>query len=150
MKLFSKQCKEVDIVITTALIPGRPAPKLILKEMVESMKEGSVIVDLASENGGNCELTQKDQLVVHKGVKIIGYSDLPSRMSGQSSSLYSNNITKLVQIMIGKEKTFDCDLNDDVLKYSVITKEGQLVWTKFQAPASPKAEKKEEPVHKKQ
>ena len=76
MKLFGKQCEEVDIVITTALIPGKPAPKLITKQMVESMRPGSVIVDLAAETGGNCELTQKDQIVIHNGVKIIGYTDV--------------------------------------------------------------------------
>lgn len=102
MKLFAKQCEQVDIVITTALIPGKPAPKLITKEMVELMRPGSVIVDLAAEAGGNCELTQKDQIVVHKGVKIIGFTDLPSRMSGQSSALYSNNISKFFQSMINK------------------------------------------------
>ena len=103
MKLFAKQCEEVDIVITTALIPGKPAPKLITKQMIELMKPGSVVVDLAAEAGGNCELTQKDTIVVHNGVKIIGYTDLPSRMSGQSSALYSNNISKFLQSMINKD-----------------------------------------------
>ena len=92
----------MDIIITTALIPGKPAPKLITKAMVESMKPGSVIVDLASENGGNCELTERGKIVVHNGVKIIGFYDLPSRMPGQSSALYSNNISKFFQFMINK------------------------------------------------
>lgn len=112
MKLFAKQCEEVDIVITTALIPGKPAPKLIAKYMVDLMKPGSVIVDLAAETGGNCELTQKDQVVVHNGVKIIGYTDLPSRMSGQSSALYSNNISKFFQSMINKSNEYDIDHKD--------------------------------------
>jgi NAD(P) transhydrogenase len=99
-------------VITTALIPGKPAPKLITKQMVELMKPGSVIVDLAAENGGNCELTEKSKIVTHNGVKIIGYFDLPSRMSGQSSALYSNNISKFFQSMINKNNEFDIDLKD--------------------------------------
>ena len=121
MKLFAKQCEEVDIVITTALIPGKPAPKLITKAMVESMKPGSVIVDLAAEAGGNCEYTVKDELATHKGVKIIGYTDLPSRMSGQSSALYSNNISKFFQSMIGKDNTYDVDLKDEVVRGSIVT-----------------------------
>lgn len=94
------------------MIPGKPAPKLITTEMVESMKPGSVIVDLAAETGGNCSLTQKGKIVEHKGVKIIGYTDLPSRMSGQSSALYSNNISKFFQSMINKENQYDIDLKD--------------------------------------
>jgi NAD(P) transhydrogenase len=97
MELFAKQAKECDIIITTALIPNKPAPKLILKEHVELMKPGSVIVDLASEAGGNCELTKPGELNVHNGVKIVGYTDLPSRLAGQSSSLYANNISKFMQ-----------------------------------------------------
>jgi len=121
MKLFAEQAKEVDIIITTALIPGKPAPKLITREMVELMKPGSVIVDLASETGGNCELTQKDTIVTHNGVKIIGYTDLPSRMSGQSSALYSNNISKFFQSMINKENQYDIDLKDEVVRGAIIT-----------------------------
>ena len=97
MALFLKQAKEVDIIITTALIPGRPAPKLITTEMVEAMKHGSIVVDLAAEAGGNCELTRPGELYNHNGkVKIIGYTDLPSRLSTQSSTLYSNNKKKLM------------------------------------------------------
>ena len=97
MELFKKQAKEVDIIITTALIPNKPAPKLITKEMVDSMKPGSVIVDLAAEAGGNCEYTKSGELVEHNGVKICGYTDFPSRLAGQSSSLYANNISKFMQ-----------------------------------------------------
>ena len=128
MKLFAKQCEEVDIVITTALIPGKPAPKLITKEMVELMKPGSVIVDLAAEAGGNCELTEKDKIVVHNGVKVIGFTDLPSRMSGQSSALYSNNISKFFQSMINKENMNDIDLKDEVVRGAIVTKDKELLW----------------------
>ena len=128
MKLFAQQAKEVDIIITTALIPGKPAPKLITKEMIESMKPGSVIVDLAAEAGGNSELTVKDQLVVHNGVKIIGYTDLPSRMSGQSSALYSNNISKFLQSMTNKESKLNIDLTDEVVRGAIITHKGETLW----------------------
>lgn len=101
MKLFAQQCKEVDIIITTALIPGKPAPKLISKEMVATMKPGSVIVDLAAEMGGNVESTRPNQLYTDSnGVHHVGYVDLPSRLAGQSSTLYSNNVTKLLQSMV--------------------------------------------------
>ena len=91
-EMFAKQAKEVDIIITTALIPGKPAPKLITAEMVQSMKPGSVIVDLAAEQGGNCELTEPGEVVVKHGVTIIGYTDLPSRLAKQSSTLYATNL----------------------------------------------------------
>lgn len=145
MKLFAQQAKEVDIIITTALIPGKPAPKLILKEAVELMKPGSVIVDLAAEAGGNCELTVKDKMIEHRGVKIIGYTDLPSRMSGQSSSLYSNNISKLVQSMTTKDQKFQVDLLDEVVRGSIITHKGELLWPNPNPPmldASKSSEKK--------
>jgi NAD(P) transhydrogenase len=127
MKLFAQQCKEVDIIITTALIPGKPAPKLITKEMVELMKPGSVIVDLAAENGGNCEFTVKDKVVEHKGVKVIGYTDYPSRMGGASSSLYSNNISKFVQTLT-KDGKLNIDLKDEVTRGAIITHKGELLW----------------------
>ena len=95
LALFAKQAKEVDIIITTALIPGKPAPKLITADMVQSMKSGSVIVDMASEQGGNCELTEPGKVVVKHGVIIIGYADLPSRLPTQSSNLYSTNLFRL-------------------------------------------------------
>ena len=97
MELFAKQAKECDIIITTALIPNKPAPKLIMKEHVHLMKPGSVIVDLAAENGGNCEYTKPGELVDINGVKVVGYTDLPSRLAGQSSALYANNISKFMQ-----------------------------------------------------
>lgn len=128
MKLFAQQCKEVDIIITTALIPGRPAPKLISKEMIELMKPGSILVDLAAENGGNCELTKKDEIVTHNNVKVIGYTDLPSRMSGQSSSLYANNISKFLLSMTDKEGKINIDLKDEVVRGAIITHLGKTLW----------------------
>ena len=97
-EVFAKQAKEVDIIITTALIPGKPAPKLITAEMVQSMKPGSVIVDLAAEQGGNCELTEPGKVVVKHGVTIIGYTDLPSRLAKQSvDNLYATNLLRLTE-----------------------------------------------------
>ncbi|CAJ1070797.1 NAD(P) transhydrogenase%2C mitochondrial-like [Xyrichtys novacula] len=133
MKLFAKQCQEVDIVISTALIPGRKAPILITTPMVESMKDGSVVVDLAAEAGGNIETTVPGELSVHKGVTHIGYTDLPSRLPTQSSTLYSNNITKLVRaISPGQENffldvkdVFDYGTMDHVVRGSVVMQDGK-------------------------
>ena len=129
MALFAKQCKEIDILITTALIPGKPAPKLISKEMIESMKPGSVVVDLAAEAGGNIETTRPGELYVHKGVIHIGYTDLPSRLPTQSSTLYANNISKLLlSFGNGKDPYFNIDLNDEVVRGSIILNKGELLW----------------------
>ena len=152
MKLFAQQCKDVDIIITTALIPGKPAPKLLSKEMIELMRPGSIVVDLAAENGGNCALTKKDEIVVHNGVKVIGYTDLPSRMSGQSSSLYSNNISKFLLSMTTKEGDLKVDLKDDVVRGAIITHEGKTLWPNPNPPMldagkkPAKVEKAKEPV----
>ena len=100
MALFAQQAMQVDIIVTTALIPGKPAPKLITQGMVESMKPGSVIVDLAAEQGGNCVLTDPGHVVHHKGVTIIGYTDLPSRMASMSSQLYGACVTALLEELI--------------------------------------------------
>ncbi|KAM0715800.1 hypothetical protein Q7P37_008314 [Cladosporium fusiforme] len=127
MKLFMEQCQEVDMVITTALIPGRPAPTLITEEMVAAMKPGSVVVDLAAEAGGNCEITVPGQLSVHKGVIVIGYTDLPSRLPTQASTLYSNNITKFLLSMSPKENHFGIDLNDEVVRRSIVTYNGEMM-----------------------
>ncbi|CAG5134923.1 unnamed protein product [Candidula unifasciata] len=135
MALFAKQCKEIDILITTALIPGRPAPKLISKEMVESMKPGSVIVDLAAEAGGNVETTKPGELYVHKEVTHIGYTDLPSRLPTQSSTLYANNISKLL-LSFGEKDHFFVNLEDEVVRGSIILQEGNLLWP----PPRPKVE----------
>ncbi|XP_067833101.1 NAD(P) transhydrogenase, mitochondrial-like, partial [Heptranchias perlo] len=136
MKLFAKQCREVDIVISTALIPGKKAPILITKEMVESMKDGSVVVDLASETGGNIETTKPGELYIHKGVTHVGYTDLPSRLATQSSTLYSNNITKLLKAVSPDPENFYLDLKDEfnygtmdhVVRGTVIMKDGKLIF----------------------
>jgi NAD(P) transhydrogenase subunit alpha len=96
-EMYAKQAREVDIIITTALIPGKPAPRLITAEMVQSMKPGSVIVDMAAERGGNCELTEPGKAVVKHGVTIIGYTDLNSRLAKQSSTLYATNLFRLAR-----------------------------------------------------
>ncbi|KAE8154249.1 NAD(P) transhydrogenase beta subunit-domain-containing protein [Aspergillus avenaceus] len=127
MKLFMEQCREVDIIITTALIPGKPAPKLITKEMVAAMKPGSVIVDLAAEAGGNCEATVPGKLSKYHDVTVIGYTDMPSRLPTQSSALYSNNITKYLLSMAPKEKSYGIDLSDEVVRGSIVTHEGKIL-----------------------
>ncbi|KAJ9417720.1 NAD(P) transhydrogenase beta subunit-domain-containing protein [Fusarium oxysporum] len=119
MKLFKDQAKEVDIIITTALIPGKPAPKLLKNDILDVMKPGSVIVDLAAEAGGNCEATKKGELAVYNDVKIIGYTDLPSRLPTQSSTLYSNNITKFLLSMAPEPKAFGIDLSDEVVRGAI-------------------------------
>ncbi|RLL96171.1 hypothetical protein CFD26_106092 [Aspergillus turcosus] len=127
MKLFMEQAREVDIIITTALIPGKPAPKLITKEMLAAMKPGSVIVDLAAEAGGNCEATVPGQLVNYNDVTIIGYTDFPSRLPTQASTLYSNNITKFLLSMAPQEKSFGIDLSDEVVRGSIVTLNGEIL-----------------------
>ncbi len=129
MAMFREQAKEVDIIITTALIPGKPAPELITKDMVESMKSGSVIVDLAAEQGGNCKLSKADKVVTHKGVKIIGYTDLPSRLATQSSQLYSTNLRHmLTDLTPEKDGQLVFDMEDDVIRCSTVAYEGEVVW----------------------
>lgn len=129
MALFAEQAKEVDIIVTTALIPGKPAPKLISAAMVKSMKPGSVIVDLAAQNGGNCELTEPDQKVVKHDVTIIGYSDFPSRLPTQSSTLYANNVVNLVSDMTPeKDGQLKFDLEDQVVRGALISYEGEKMW----------------------
>ncbi len=142
---FAKQAKEVDIIITTALIPGKPAPKLITAEMVQSMKPGSVIVDLASEQGGNCELTEPGTVVVRHGVTIIGYADLPSRLSKQSSTLYATNLLRLTEELCKtKDGTINVNMDDEVIRGTTVIKEGNITWPPpppklSAAPAAPAA-----------
>ncbi|KAF7778663.1 hypothetical protein Agabi119p4_3008 [Agaricus bisporus var. burnettii] len=126
MALFKEQCREVDIVITTALIPGKPAPKLITKEMLAVMKQGSVVVDMAAETGGNCEATVPGEIAVHNGVTIIGYTDLPSRLPTQSSTLYSNNITKFL-LSIGGDGRYLVDLEDEVVRGAIVVHKGEVL-----------------------
>jgi len=129
MALFAEQAKDVDIIITTALIPGKPAPRLITAKMVESMKDGSVIVDLAAEQGGNCELTEKDQVVVRNGVSIIGYTDLPSRLSAQASQLYGTNLRHLLtELSPEKNGEIDVDFDDEVIRGVTVCKDGETTW----------------------
>ena len=127
MALFREQAKEVDIIITTALIPGRPAPKLILTDMVEMMKEGSVVVDLAAEQGGNCEVTKPNEVYKYNGVTIIGLTDLPSRMAAQSSQLYGTNLWHLLKDMGGAED-YKVDYEDQVVRGALIVHEGKVTW----------------------
>jgi NAD(P) transhydrogenase subunit alpha len=129
MALFAEQAKDVDIIITTALIPGKPAPKLITAEMVRSMKNGSVIVDLAAEQGGNCELTQKDRVVVESGVTIIGYTDLPSRLAAQASQLYGTNLRHLLNDLTpAKDGKLIVDMDDEVIRGTTVCKDGVTTW----------------------
>ncbi len=127
LKLFAEQALEVDIIITTALIPGRPAPELITSGMVESMKEGSVIVDLAAERGGNCTLTVPEEKVVHQGVTILGYTDLPSRMSALSSRLYATAVVHLIEELGGFE-SFNIDMDNEIIRGCTVTHKGSTTW----------------------
>jgi NAD(P) transhydrogenase subunit alpha len=129
MALFAEQAREVDIIITTALIPGKPAPRLITTEMVESMKDGSVIVDLAAEQGGNCELTEPGTVTERHGVTIIGYTDLPSRLAAQSSQLYATNLRHLLtELTPGKDGQIVVDMEDEVIRGATVCKDGQTTW----------------------
>ncbi len=126
---IARQCSEVDIVITTALIPGKPAPKLITAEMVASMQDGSVIVDLASEQGGNCELTVPGEVVVRHGVSIVGYTDLTSRMARQSSQLYGTNLLRVLEELCpGKDGTTTVDMSDEMIRGATVVKNGEITW----------------------
>ena len=148
---FREQAPDVDIVITTALIPGRPAPKLWLEDMVAAMKPGSVIVDLAAEKGGNCDLTKPDEKVVSKnGVTVVGYTDFPSRMATQSSLLYSTNIRHmLTDLTPAKDGTIVHDMEDDVIRGATVTHQGEITFpppppkVKAIAAAKPKPKEKE-------
>jgi NAD(P) transhydrogenase subunit alpha len=159
MALFAEQAKDVDIIITTAMIPGKPAPKLITTEMIESMKSGSIVVDLAAAGGGNCELTQAGKVVNANGVKIIGYTDLVSRLPNQSSQLYANNLVSLTKLLCKeKDGTLNIDFDDVVIRNMTVVKQNEITFPPppiqvSAAPAAPKVEasqpaagKVEEPV----
>lgn len=127
--MYAKQAAEVDIIITTALIPGKPAPKLITAEMVASMKPGSVIVDMAAEQGGNCELTVPDQAVVRHGVTIVGYTDLVSRLAKQASTLYATNLFRLAEELCKtKDGVIDVNMEDDAIRGLTVIKDGAVTW----------------------
>ena len=126
MALFAEQAKEVDIIITTALIPGKPAPKLITQAMVESMKPGSVIVDMAAEQGGNCEVTRAGEVYCYQGVTIIGLTDLPSRMAAQASQLYGNNLCHLLDDM-GRNDNYQVNLADEVVRGALVLHQGEIL-----------------------
>ena len=128
-EMYARQAREVDIIITTALIPGKPAPRLITAEMVRSMKPGSVIVDLAAEQGGNCELTEPGQAVVRHGVTIVGYTDLPSRLAKQSSTLYATNLFRLAEELCKtKDGVIHVNMDDDAIRGLTVIKEGRITW----------------------
>lgn len=158
-ELYAAQAKDVDIIITTALIPGRPAPTLITKEMVDTMKPGSVIVDLAAANGGNCEYTVADKVITtDNGVKVVGYTDMVGRLPTQSSQLYATNLVNLLKLLCKeKDGNIDIDFEDVVIRGVTVVKEGEVTWpappiqvSAQPAPAKeqPKVEEKkpEEPV----
>ena len=128
-EMYAKQARESDIIITTALIPGKPAPKLITAEMVQSMKPGSVIVDMAGEQGGNCELTEPGKAVVKHGVTIVGYTDLPSRLAKQSSTLYANNLLRLTEELCKtKDGQINVNMEDDAIRGLTVIKDGEITW----------------------
>lgn len=130
MALFAAQAREVDIIITTALIPGKPAPRLITRDMVACMKPGSVIVDLAAQTGGNCELTAPGTCIISDNcVKIIGYTDLPGRLAAQASQLYGTNLVNLLKLL-SKEKDGNIviDFDDVVIRGVTVVREGDITW----------------------
>ncbi|HDI4957233.1 TPA: Re/Si-specific NAD(P)(+) transhydrogenase subunit alpha [Salmonella enterica] len=152
MALFAAQAKEVDIIVTTALIPGKPAPKLITRDMVDAMKAGSVIVDLAAQNGGNCEYTVANQVVTtDNGVKVIGYTDLPGRLPTQSSQLYGTNLVNLLKLLCKeKDGNIDVDFDDVVIRGVTVIRDGDITWPAppIQVSAQPQAAPKTAPAPK--
>ena len=128
-QMYAQEAKNADIIITTALIPGKPAPKLITAEMVQSMKPGSVMVDMAAEQGGNCELTVPNEAVVRHGVTIIGYTDLASRLAKQSSTLYATNLLRLLEELCkAKDGVAVVNMEDDAIRGLTVVKDGALTW----------------------
>ncbi|UOO78069.1 Re/Si-specific NAD(P)(+) transhydrogenase subunit alpha [Neisseria sp. Dent CA1/247] len=152
MKLFAEQAQQVDIIITTAAIPGKPAPKLITKEMVESMKPGSVIVDLAAATGGNCELTKPGELfVTDNGVKIIGYTDMANRLAGQSSQLYATNLVNLSKLLSpNKDGEIALDFEDVIIRNMTVTRDGEITFPPpaIQVSAAPQQQAQAAPMAK--
>jgi NAD(P) transhydrogenase subunit alpha len=132
--LIAETIKKQDIVITTALIPGRKAPELVSAEMVQSMKPGSVIVDLAVEQGGNCALSEAGKVVEKHGVKIVGHANVPSRTAVDSTSLYAKNLLNLVQLLVDKEtKALKINWEDEIVKGVALTRDGQVIHPNFKS-----------------
>jgi NAD(P) transhydrogenase subunit alpha len=129
-ELLGAVLKEQDVVITTAAVPGRKAPILITTEMAEAMPPGSVIVDIAAERGGNCELTQAGETVMHRGVSIVGPVNLPSRAPYHASQMYATNVVNLVKLMVNKEGVLTIDLNDEIIRETLVTHGGKVVHSK--------------------
>jgi NAD(P) transhydrogenase subunit alpha len=129
--LIAETIKKMDIVICTALIPGRPAPRLVSAAMVASMKPGSVVIDLAVENGGNCEGSAVGQIVQAHGVKIVGYANVPSRIAVDASALYARNLAEFLKLIVAKDGTLNIDPADEIVKGSLLTREGQIVHPNF-------------------
>ena len=151
-EMYAQQAREVDIIITTALIPGKPAPRLITAEMVQSMKPGSVIIDLAAEQGGNCELTEADKVVVKHGVTIVGYTDFPSRLARQSSTLYATNLLRLAEELCKtKDGVINVDMEDGAIRGLTVIKDGEVTWPPppLKLPAPPQAKPAAAPVPEK-
>jgi NAD(P) transhydrogenase subunit alpha len=131
--LVAEHIKKQDIVVCTALIPGRPAPKLVSAAMVQSMKPGSVIVDLAVETGGNCELSEAGQVVAKHNVKIVGWANMPSRVAVDATSLYARNLLNFLVLIVGKDGAVKIDPNDEIIKGTLLTRDGQVVHPAFAA-----------------
>lgn len=154
-KLVEEHIAKQDIVITTALIPGRPAPKLITADMVKSMKPGSVIVDLAVETGGNCELSKAGEVVKKHDVTIVGHLNVPSRLAADASALYAKNLLNLLNLIIDKEKKdLSIDWEDDIIKGVCMTKDGEIIHPNFEkeekkSASKPKAKTEEKKPEKK-
>ena len=156
-QMYATEVKDADIVITTALIPGKPAPKLISAEMVKTMKPGSVIVDMAGEQGGNCELSVPGEAVVRHGVTIIAYTDLQSRLAKQSSTLYATNLFRLTEDLlktgsaVPEEGKFSPNMEDDAIRGLTVINKGEITWPPppLNLPAPPPAKPAAAPVAKK-
>lgn len=127
--LVAERIKQADIVITTALIPGRKAPVLVTEDMLKSMRAGSVIVDMAAEQGGNCPLTELDRVVVRHGVTLVGYSNLPSLVAADASALYARNLLDFLKLIVDKDGKLNINLEDDIVKACLMCRDGQLLRT---------------------
>jgi H+-translocating NAD(P) transhydrogenase subunit alpha len=127
--LVAERIKQADIIITTALIPGREAPVLVTEDMVKTMRPGSVIVDMAAEQGGNCPLTELDRVVVRHGIVLVGYSNLPSLVAADSSALYARNLVDFLKLIVDKDGKLNIPPEDDIVKACLMCRDGQLLRT---------------------